>query len=123
MNTYYGADWDDARSWVQGLEDSLVSSEKKAEVLVLSFRDLTHLCDALFQAMDFSFLYDPQRQTFHIGYNVTTSGLDLNYYDLLASEARLTSLVAIAKGDVPQSHWLHLGRPFTRVDGRQALIS
>jgi hypothetical protein len=60
---------------------------------------------------------------FHIGYNVTTSGLDLNYYDLLASEARLTSLVAIAKGEVPQSHWLHLSRPFTRVNGRQALIS
>ena len=73
--------------------------------------------------MDFSFLFDSQRQVFHIGYNVTTSSLDLNYYDLLASEARLASLVAIAKGEVPQSHWLHLGRPFTRVDGRQALIS
>ncbi len=54
---------------------------------------------------------------------VTTNTLDLNYYDLLASEARLASLVAIAKDEVPQSHWLHLGRPFTRIDGRQALLS
>ncbi len=87
------------------------------------FDDLARRSDALFQAMDFSFLFNSQRQVFHIGYNVTTGSLDLNFYDLLASEARLTSLVAIAKGEVPQSHWLHLGRPFTRIDGRQALIS
>jgi cyclic beta-1,2-glucan synthetase len=123
MKTQDGADWEDARRWVQGLEDTLDTGEMKAEVLVNGFKDLARRSDALFQAMDFSFLFDPQRQVFHIGYNVTASGLDLNYYDLLASEARLTSLVAIAKGEVPQSHWLHLGRPFTRVDGRQALIS
>ncbi len=123
MKTQDGADWEDARRWVQGLEDTLDTGGMKAEVLVNGFKDLARRSDALFQAMDFTFLFDSQRQVFHIGYNVTTSGLDLNYYDLLASEARLASLVAIAKGEVPQSHWLHLGRPFTRVDGRQALIS
>ncbi len=108
---------------MQGLEDKLDTDEMKAETLVIGFQELARRSDALFQAMDFSFLFDSQRQVFHIGYNVTTGSLDLNYYDLLASEARLASLVAIAKGEVPQSHWLHLGRPFTRVDGRQALIS
>jgi cyclic beta-1,2-glucan synthetase len=123
MKTLGGADWEDARRWVQGLEDTLDTGQMKAEVLVIGFRELARRSDVLFQAMDFSFLFDSQRQVFHIGYNVTTSGLDMSYYDLLASEARLASLVAIAKGEVPQSHWLHLGRPFTRVDGRQALIS
>ncbi|MCJ7557613.1 MAG: cellobiose phosphorylase, partial [Gammaproteobacteria bacterium] len=123
MKTQYSADWEDARRWVKSLEDTLDSSEMKAEVLVNGFTDLALRSDALFQAMDFSFLFDSQRQVFHIGYNVTTSDMDLNYYDLLASEARLASLVAIAKNEAPQSHWLHLGRPFTRVDGRQALIS
>jgi cyclic beta-1,2-glucan synthetase len=123
MKILDGADWEDARRWVQGLEDRLDTDGMKAEVLVIAFKELARRSDALFQAMDFSFLFDSQRQVFHIGYNVTTSDLDLNYYDLLASEARLASLVAIAKGEVPQSHWLHLGRPFTRVDGRQALIS
>ncbi len=118
-----GAGWEDARRWVQGLEDTLNTDGMKAEILVIGFQELARRSDALFQAMDFSFLFDSQRQVFHIGYNVTTSALDLNYYDLLASEARLASLVAIAKGEVPQSHWLHLGRPFTRLDGRQALIS
>ena len=73
--------------------------------------------------MEFGFLFDLQRQVFHIGYNVTTGKLDSNHYDLLASEARLASLVAIAKGDVPQSHWLHLARPLSRLDGARALLS
>ena len=123
MKTQTGADWDSARRWVRDLQDMLDTSEIKAEILLIGFEKLAHRSDALFQAMDFSFLFNSQRQVFHIGYNVTTSDLDLNFYDLLASEARLASLVAIAKGQVPQSHWLHLGRPFTRVDGRQALIS
>ena len=123
MKNLVVADWEDTRRWVQGLQDALDRDGMKAEILVTGYEELAHRCDALFQAMDFSFLFDSQRQVFHIGYNVTTSSLDLNYYDLLASEARLASLVAIAKGDVPQSHWLHLSRPFTRVDGRQALIS
>ncbi len=123
IKTMDGADWEDARRWVQGLEDTLDADGMKAEILEISFKELARRSDAYFQTMDFSFLFNSQRQVFHIGYNVTTGGLDLNYYDLLASEARLASLVGIAKGEVPKSHWLHLGRPFTRVDGRQALIS
>ena len=73
--------------------------------------------------MDFGFLFDPQRQLFHIGYNVTAEKLDSNYYDLLASEARIASIVTIAKNQVPPSHWLHLGRPLTQVDGTRALLS
>ncbi len=123
LKTKDGADWEAVARWVQGLVEALDTGEMKAEDVLNSFYDLAQRSDALFQAMDFSFLFDAQRQVFHIGYNLATSGLDLNYYDLLASEARLASLVAIAKGDAPQSHWLHLGRPFTQVDGRQALIS
>ena len=66
-------------------------------------------------AMNFRFLYDPQRQLFAIGYRLADAEgpgrLDPSYYDLLASEARLASFLAIAKGDVPESHWFHLGRP------------
>ena len=51
------------------------------------------------------------------------ASLDLNCYDLLASEARLTSFIAIAKGDVPSSHWFHLGRALTPVDRGSALVS
>ena len=68
-------------------------------------------------AMDFSFLYDEQRALFSIGYQLTSHTLDPSYYDLLASEARLASYVAIAKDDVPVDHWFHLGRELSRAAG------
>ncbi len=82
---------------------------------------------ALVDGMDFGFLFDRQRRLFAIGYRLQDAEgpgrLDTSYYDLLASEARLASFVAIAKGDLPQSHWFHLGRPLTSVHGAPALLS
>ena len=69
-------------------------------------------CQRLAMEADFAFLYDPRRRLFHIGYRAEDALLDKSYYDLLASEARLASLWAIAKGDVPVEHWAALGRPF-----------
>ena len=74
-------------------------------------------------AMDFGFLFDPVRKLFSLGYRVADGTLDPGYYDLLASEACLTSFVAIAKGDVPVSHWFRLGRALTPVEGGSALVS
>ena len=77
--------------------------------------------------MRFDFLYDRRRRIFTIGYRLADAEgpgpLRRLYYDLLASEARLASFVAIAKGDVPQQHWFHLGRLVTNVKGHAALIS
>lgn len=73
--------------------------------------------------MNFAFLYNQQRRLFCIGYRPETSELDAPCYDLLASEARLTSLFAIAKGDVPNEHWFRLGRPIVPVGSRGALLS
>ena len=81
------------------------------------------LARKLFDAMEFGFLFDPARQLLSIGYQVTEGSLDPNCYDLLASEARLASFVAIAKGDVPVRHWFRLGRGLTPVDRGSALIS
>jgi cyclic beta-1,2-glucan synthetase len=72
-------------------------------------------CDELCMAMDFSGLYSTKRHLFHIGLRVHEQALDASYYDLLASEARLTSYLAIAKGDVPRRHWSALGRSFLTV--------
>jgi cyclic beta-1,2-glucan synthetase len=87
------------------------------------YRKLADEAENFVQEMDFGFLFNAQREVFHIGYNVTNSHLDQNYYDLLSSEARIGSLVAIAKGDVPVSHWLHLGRPLTRINNQQVMLS
>jgi len=73
--------------------------------------------------MDFGFLYDRTRHLFAVGYNVDQRQRDPSYYDLLASEARLTSFVAIAQGQVPQESWFALGRLLTSAAGRPILLS
>lgn len=73
--------------------------------------------------MDFRLLYDWEQNLFHIGHNVSSDKIDPHHYDLLATEARVASYFAIAKGDVPPEHWRHLGRPVTRADGELSLLS
>jgi cyclic beta-1,2-glucan synthetase len=89
-------------------------------------RRLTVLADtarALAMEMDFAFLLDPKRKLLSIGYSLADNGLDPSCYDLLASEARLASLFAIAKGDAPTRHWFRLGRLSTPLGSGSALIS
>lgn len=83
-------------------------------------RDLARRCVQLAQ-FDFGFLFDPQRELFTIGYNVAERRRDAGFYDLLASEARLGSFVAIALGQVPQDHWFSLGR-LLGAQGREPLL-
>jgi cyclic beta-1,2-glucan synthetase len=113
----------EAYDWCMRLSDELYSARMAAESLLIGLQDLATQSENYCGAMGFEFLFDSYRQVFHIGHNVETGVLDGNYYDLLASEARIASVLAIAKGDVPQSHWLHLSRPVTRVDGTRALLS
>jgi cyclic beta-1,2-glucan synthetase len=78
-------------------------------------------------AMNFRFLYDSERRLLAIGHRAADAegpgGLDGSDYDLLASEARLSSFLAIAKGDLPEAHWFHLGRSVTSVHGMPTLLS
>ena len=112
-----------ARQWCHDLASALKKGATAAAELLATYRETAQELDRLVDEMDFGFLYDRQRHIFRIGYNVDAEKLDPNYYDLLASEARAASLLAIAKGEVPLRHWLHLGRPLTEVNGRRSLIS
>ena len=87
------------------------------------FQALAGRAERLAREMDFSFLFDPGRKLLAIGFRVEERQLDASYYDLLASEARLASLVAIAKGDLPHTHWFRLGRPLAPVGRGSALLS
>jgi cyclic beta-1,2-glucan synthetase len=71
----------------------------------------------------FHFLFDPARDLFSTGFNVTERRCDNSFYDLLASEARLCSYVAIALGQVPQDHWFSLGRLLVASRGGPILVS
>lgn len=107
----------------QRLEGAFRNAEVNATALVAELVALASRADEEASGMDFRLLYDGERKLFHIGYNATTDELDVHHYDLLASEARLASYIAIVKGDVPESHWYALGRPMTRVAGAPALLS
>ncbi len=79
-------------------------------------------CDELAR-MKYDFLYDKARHLLAIGYNVDEGRQDPSYYDLLASEARLASFVAIAQGQLPQEGWFALGRLLTSAGGKAVLLS
>ena len=74
-------------------------------------------------AMDFTFLFDPARDLFSIGFNVTDRRCDASFYDLLASEARLCSYIAIALGQVPQKQWFSMSRLLVASRGEPVLVS
>ena len=124
--------WKEALTWSE-LAAACVASHIKdlgtaasgqaAGSLVRRLRALADTADELAHAMEFGFLFDSSRKLFAIGYRVAEGELDASFYDLLASEARLASFIAIAKGDVPVEHWFQLGRPLTPVDRGAVLIS
>ena len=89
--------------------DRLLSLAKRARTMALE--------------MEFGFLLDKDRKLLSIGYLASEGQLDSNCYDLLASEARLASFLAIAKNDIPAKHWFRLGRAVTYVADGAALIS
>ena len=106
------------------LGEAIERKAQAARELLQRAGALAHACDLLVEAMDFRFLFDEGRKLFVIGYNVSEARPDNSLYDLLASESRLASLVAIAKGDAPQEHWFRLGRQLTQIDGAgRALVS
>jgi cyclic beta-1,2-glucan synthetase len=87
-----------------------------AERMKINIRELS-------AGMDMRFLYDPKRKLFTIGYNVSLGSLDVSSYDLLASEARLGSYVAIARSDVPLEHWFSMSRPYGAIGRQRVLLS
>ena len=84
---------------------------------------LIDIVDKLIKDTDFSVLYSSEHQLFSIGFNIEENKLTDSYYDLLASEARQASLVAIAKKDVPSKHWSFLSRTLTILGKYKGLIS
>src|SRR5690606_14962518 len=118
------------REWVQRTEGSpgmtlreLAQRLPEAAELILRLEAVAERAFGYAMEMDFSFLFDPERELFAIGYQMTTHSLDGSYYDLLASESRVASFVAIAKNDVPVEHWFRLGRMLARAAGAPAFVS
>ncbi len=116
----------ETNSEVREMNDEFKSLFRKA---VDHAKERIELIEALvrqsgeFANMEYGFLYDKSRHLQTVGYNVEDRRRDSSYYDLLASEARLSSFVAIAQDQVPQESWFALGRLLTTIDGEPILLS
>jgi cyclic beta-1,2-glucan synthetase len=108
---------------IDALAGSLEHSAAAAVALTQRLTQIAADARAMVTAMEFGFLFDRTRMLFAIGYRMTDGSLDAGRYDLLASEARLLSFIAIAKGDVPVRHWFRLGRLLTPVGKDSVLMS
>jgi cyclic beta-1,2-glucan synthetase len=114
---------DKALEWIKSMETALGESYVACRRLTLRMERLTRRIKALFDAMDFAALYDEGKGLFSIGFDERQNRLSDTHYDLLASEARQTGFIAIAKGDVPGKHWFRLARPLTVAGDNRVLLS
>jgi cyclic beta-1,2-glucan synthetase len=124
-----GAEAEAVAEWGLRLEEALLPPHEgdTADALRPRLDDLARRCDELADAMNWRFLYERQRGVFSIGFRLADAEgpgrLDPSYYDLLASEARLASFIAIARDEVPQEHWFRLSRALVSVEGCTTLVS
>jgi cyclic beta-1,2-glucan synthetase len=109
--------------WLDQLAAEYQSARTLASQTVQSFEALASDAKRLSDEMNMGFLYDRGRRLFGIGYLVGGPREFTSHYDLLASECRLASLIAIAKGEVPIAHWSALSRPYVYSAGQDALLS
>lgn len=103
------------------LENICIHQKEKIDIQYV--KSLVQIVDSLITNTDFSYLYDDEKRLFSIGFNIEENKLTDSYYDLLASEARQASFVAIAKHDVPSKHWQNLSRTLTVNHGYKGLVS
>ena len=104
------------------LARAATEASRRASQRIAEIERLMQQCEA-FARVEYDFLYDRARHLLAIGYNVGERRRDPSHYDLLASEARFASFVAIAQGQLPQENWFALGRQLTFSGGQRVLLS
>ncbi|TXT18029.1 MAG: cellobiose phosphorylase [Erysipelotrichaceae bacterium] len=109
--------------WLQKLVKTLEESDLRLQNQEMFIETLIQRIGKLLDEMSFTPLYDIKKQLFSIGYNLADNKQTNSYYDLLTSEARQTSYICIARGEVLPTHWFKLGRVLTIVDRHKGLIS
>ncbi|MBP1599435.1 MAG: glycosyltransferase, partial [Acidobacteria bacterium] len=108
--------------WLGDLRRCLPEASHRAKARIAIIERLARQSGKLAD-MEYDFLFDRARHLLAIGYNVAERRRDSSYYDLLASEARLSTFVAIAQGKLPQESWFALGRLLTTAGGKPILLS
>ncbi len=108
--------------WLENFRQKIIETSRRAKERLLSIQSMARLCEE-FADLQFDFLYDKSQRLLAIGYNVSDHRRDNGYYDLLASESRLTIFLGIAQGKLPQDSWFALGRQLTNAGTSPILVS
>ncbi len=110
------------KSWLENFRKQLIETSRRAKERLLNIQLLARLCEE-FADFKYDFLYDKSQRLLAIGYNVMDHRRDNSFYDLLASESRLTIFLGIAQGKLPQESWFALGRQLTNPGTSPILVS
>ena len=113
----------ESRSMLQLLRSAIARTSNVSKSIATRLERVAARADALAKSMDFKFFFDPKKKLLFTGYNVEESRFTPSHYDLLASEARSGTFVAIAKGDIPQESWLAMERRLTSYENEHVLLS
>ncbi|MBI4456872.1 MAG: cyclic beta 1-2 glucan synthetase, partial [Acidobacteria bacterium] len=108
--------------WLTEIRRLITEASRRSQAKITAIEQLAMQSGEL-AALEYDFLYDRARHLLAIGYNVGERRLDSSYYDLLASESRFCTFVAIAQAQLPQESWFALGRLLTSVGGEPILLS
>lgn len=123
INALYSADNSaEEDEWLNNYRAGISASGQKAKEMILLAEQLFQRCSPLID-IDYEFLFDRSQNLLTIGYNAEEHRRDNSFYDLLASEARLTTFIGIAMGKLPQQSWFALGRQLTNVGTTPILLS
>ena len=105
------------------LRAALPSARQNLSALAADLRAVAQDAERFAEETEFAFLADPGRHILSIGYDLEAHKLHEACYDMLASEARIATFLAVARGDLPQQSWFRLSREFVRLHGRFVLLS
>ena len=108
---------------IQKLRGELPACRERVQAIAKRLKDLVSICERLVNEMEFSSLINRGRNLLSIGYDVPKQAINQSCYDLLASEARTATFIAVAKEDLIQDGWFRLGRQHTVCEGETTLIS
>ena len=123
INNYYKTENSFAENeWLNNFRSCILEGSRKAKEHILITESLAQKCIEL-SDMDYDFLYDRSQHLLAIGYNVDDHRRDNSFYDLLASEVRLSIFVGFAQGKLPQESWFALGRQLTNLGTSPILLS
>src|SRR5690606_13270420 len=122
MQNYAADNTVEENEWLNNYRASITAAAHRSKETLLRIKRLVNLAME-FTQVNYNFLYDDNQHLLSIGFNVDEHRRDGGFYDLLASESRLTTYIAIAQGQLPQQSWFSLGRQLTSVGNSAILMS